>query len=138
MTKGKGERVGRVGGGVGTGKGTGKSMCKRLSKLPFSSLPFSFSPIISGLSAVLPLITIAMESQIHVSKRAPRKSEIGGCKEIRQPFANPSPTPRQPFANPLPALRQTFANLFCQPLSNPLFLWAPGTRLETRVNGFLE
>ena len=27
--------------------------------------------------------------------------------------------------------------VFCQPLSKPLFLWAPGTRLETRVNGFL-
>ena len=30
--------------GVGTGKGTGKSMHTRLSKLPFSKLPFSFSP----------------------------------------------------------------------------------------------
>ena len=29
-------------------------------------------------------------------------SEIGGCKEIRQPFANPSPTLRQPSANPSP------------------------------------
>ena len=64
-------------------------------------------------------------------------SEIGGCKEIRQPFANPSPTPRQPLANPSPTFRQPFANLFCQPLSNPLFPWTPGTRLETRVNGFL-
>ena len=42
--KGKGKGVGRVGGQVGTGKGTGKSMRKRLSKLPFSNLPFSFSP----------------------------------------------------------------------------------------------
>ena len=64
-------------------------------------------------------------------------SEIGGCKEIRQPFANPSPTPRQPFANPSPTFRQPFANLFWQPLSNPLLPWTPGTRLETRVNGFL-
>ena len=31
-------------GGVGTGKGTGKSMRKRLSKLPLSKPPFSFSP----------------------------------------------------------------------------------------------
>ena len=37
-------------------------------------------------------------------------SEIGGCKEIHQPFANPSPTPRQPLANPSPTLRQPFAN----------------------------
>ena len=43
--------------------------------------------------------------------------KIGGCKEIRQPFANPSPTLCQPFAN----LSPTLANLFCQPLSNPLF-----------------
>ena len=65
-------------------------------------------------------------------------SEIGGFKEIRQPFANPSPTLCQPFVNPLPTFRQPFANLFCQPLSNPLFPWAPGTRLETRVNGFFD
>ena len=38
--KGKGEL-----GGVGTGEGTGKSMRTRLSKLPFSDLPFSFSPM---------------------------------------------------------------------------------------------
>ena len=62
-------------------------------------------------------------------------SEIGGCKEI--PFANPSPTLCQPFANPSPTFRQPFANLFCQTLSNPLFPWTPGTRLETLVNGFL-
>ena len=43
--KGKrGRGWGVWGGGVGTGKGTGKSMCMRLSKLPFSSLPFSFPP----------------------------------------------------------------------------------------------
>ena len=30
-------------GGLGTGKGTGKSMRMRLSKLPFSDLPFSSS-----------------------------------------------------------------------------------------------
>ena len=39
-----GKDVERVGSGVGTGKGTGKSMCTRLSKLPLSNLPFSFSP----------------------------------------------------------------------------------------------
>ena len=55
-------------------------------------------------------------------------SETGGCKEIRQPFANPSPTPRQPFASPSPTFGQPFANPFCQPLSNPLFPWTPGTR----------
>ena len=54
-------------------------------------------------------------------------SEIGGCKEICRPFTNPSPTPRQPFANPSPTFRHPFANLFCQPLSNPLFPWTPGT-----------
>ena len=40
----KGEGARRVWGGVGTGKGTGKSMRMRLSKLPFSDLPFSSSP----------------------------------------------------------------------------------------------
>ena len=40
-------------GGVGTGKGTGKSMRTHLSKLPFSNLPFSFSPIESGNSALV-------------------------------------------------------------------------------------
>ena len=40
----KGKGVERVGGGGGTGKGTGKRMRTRLSKLPFSKLPFSFSP----------------------------------------------------------------------------------------------
>ena len=44
--------------------------------------------------------------------------EIGGCREPCQPFANPSPT-------------------FRQPLSKSIFLSAPGTRLETQVNGFL-
>ena len=46
--------------------------------------------------------------------------KMGGCKEIRQPFAktNPSPTPRQPFANLSPTFRQPFANLFCQPLGS--------------------
>ena len=39
--EGKGEGVGRAGGGVVAGKGTGKSMRMRLSKLPFSDLPFS-------------------------------------------------------------------------------------------------
>ena len=48
-----------------------------------------------------------------------------------------SPTLRQPFANPSPTFRRPFANPFCQPLANPLFPWTPGTRLETRVNGFL-
>ena len=40
-------------------------------------------------------------------------------------------------ANPLPTFCQPFANLFCQPLSKPLLPWVPGTRLETRVDGFL-
>ena len=40
-------------------------------------------------------------------------------------------------ANPVLTLSKPFAKLFCQPLSNPLFPWTPGTRLETRVNGFL-
>ena len=38
-----GSGVGRVGGGVGTGRGTGKLLHTRLSKLPFSKLPFTFS-----------------------------------------------------------------------------------------------
>ena len=43
--RGKGQGVGRVGGWGGAGKGTGKSMHTCLSKLPFSNLPLSFSPI---------------------------------------------------------------------------------------------
>ena len=39
------EGEGEGGGGVGTGKGTGESMRRRLSKLPFSKLPFRFCPI---------------------------------------------------------------------------------------------
>ena len=74
-------------------------------------------------------------------KRAPRELQNwrvqGNPPTLCQPFANPSPTHRQPFANPSPTSRQPFASLFCQPLSNPLFPWTPGTRLETRVNGFL-
>ena len=49
--------------------------------------------------------------------------KIAGCKETRQPFAN--------------LFCQPFAKLFCQPLSRLLFLWTPGARLETQVNGFL-
>ena len=68
-------------------------------------------------------------------------SEIGGCKEIRQPFTNPSPTLCQPFANPSPTFRQPFANplptFSANPSPTPLFPWTPGTRLETRVNGLL-
>ena len=59
--------------------------------------------------------------------------KIGGCKET----ANPMLTLCQPCANPSPTFCQPVANLFCQPLSNPLFPWTPGTRLETWVNGFL-
>ena len=38
------------GGGVGTGKGTVKSMRKRLSELPLSKLPFSFSKMLRSSS----------------------------------------------------------------------------------------
>ena len=75
-----------------------------------------------------------MESQTRVSKRAPR--EFRNWRVQGNPLT-PSPTLRQPCANPSPTLRQPFANLFCQPLSEPLFPWAPGTRLETLVNRFL-
>ena len=75
-----------------------------------------------------------MESQTRVSKRTPR--EFPKLESARK-SANPLPTPRQPFANPSPTFRQPLANLLYQPLSNPLFPWAPGTRLETRVNGVL-
>ena len=44
------EGKGEGGSGVGTGKGTGKSMHKHLSKLPFSKLPFCFSPVLGGLT----------------------------------------------------------------------------------------
>ena len=83
----------------------------------------------------------SMESQTRVSKRAPREFRSwrvqGNPPTLCQPFANPLPTLCQPFANPSPTFRQPFAHLFCQPLSNPLFLWTPGTLLETRVNSFL-
>ena len=76
-----------------------------------------------------------MESQTSVSKRAPREFRTwkvqGSPLTLRQPCANPVPTLRQPFANSLP----TFSAR--QPLFKPLFPWAPGTGLETRVNGFL-
>ena len=52
--EGKGRGWGGLGGGVGTGKGTGKSMRTRLSKRPFSKLPFSFSPIGPKRSRELP------------------------------------------------------------------------------------
>ena len=41
--EGGGGGGGRERGGVGTCKGAGKPMCMRLSKLPFSKPPFSFS-----------------------------------------------------------------------------------------------
>ena len=41
--------------------------------------------------------------------------KMGGCKEIRQPFANPLPTLRQPFANLSPTLCQTFLPTPLQP-----------------------
>ena len=72
-----------------------------------------------------------MESQTQSSTRAPRELQNWRVQ------GNP-PTLRQPCANPSPTFRQPFANLFCQPLSNPLFPWTPGTCLETRVNGFLS
>ena len=40
----KGKGVGRLGCGVGTGNGIGKLVRTRLSKPPFSKLPFRFSP----------------------------------------------------------------------------------------------
>ena len=50
--------------------------------------------------------TFSMESQTHVSKRAPREFQNwrvqGNPLTLRQPLANPLPTLRQPFANPLP------------------------------------
>ena len=48
-------------------------------------------------------------------------SKIGGCKEIRQPFANPSPTPRQPFANPSPTFRQPLPTFSASPSPTPSF-----------------
>ena len=51
---------------------------------------------------------------------------------------NSLPTLRQCCANPSPTFRQPFANIFCQPLSELLFPWAPITRLETRVKVSLE
>ena len=47
--EGKVEGGGEGGGRVGTGKGTGKSIRTRFSRLHFSTLPFSFSPMIYPL-----------------------------------------------------------------------------------------
>ena len=56
--------------------------------------------------------------------------------------ANPSPTLCQPCANPSPTLRQPFTNpspnSSANPSPSPSFCGPPGTRLETRANGFLE
>ena len=54
--EGKGEGGGEGGGGVGTSKATGKSMRTRLSKLPFSKLPLSFSPD-QVLAALAPFVS---------------------------------------------------------------------------------
>ena len=78
--------------------------------------------------------TIPVESQPMSLNGCLRNSEIGGYEEIRQPFANPSQTLRRPFANLSPALCQPFLPT---PLQPPLSV-NPSTRLETRVNGFLE
>ena len=61
---------------------------------------------------------MTMESQTRSSKRAFREVKIGGCKETRRPFANPS----QPFANPSPTFRQPFANLSANPSPSPSFV----------------
>ena len=83
-------------------------------------------------------ITYTMESQTRVSKRTPREFQNWRVQGNPLTLRNPSPTLCQPFANPSPTFRQPFANHFCQPLSKPLFPWAPGTGLETRVSGFLD
>ena len=56
---------------------------------------------------------------------------VGGCKKTCLPFANPLLTLREPF---LPTLYQP---LLPTPLQAPLSV-DPGTRLETRVSGFLD
>ena len=76
-----------------------------------------------------------MESQTHASKQAPREVQSWSVQgnllpTLCQPFASPLPTLRQPS----PTLRQPFLPT---PLQAPLS-WGRGTRLETRVNGFLE
>ena len=50
----RGRRWRGWGGGVGTGKGTGKSMRTRLSKLPFSDLPFCFTRNIPNVTKIIP------------------------------------------------------------------------------------
>ena len=73
-----------------------------------------------------------MESQTRSPKRAFRELQDWRVQVNLQPFANPSPTLCQPFAaNPLP----TFA---ANPSPSPFFAWTPGTRFETRFNGFLD
>ena len=67
-----------------------------------------------------------MASQTCSSKRAFRELQNWRVQENL-------PTLRKPCANLSPTFRQPFANLFCQPLSKFLFMWNPGTRLETRV-----
>ena len=60
-----------------------------------------------------------MESQTHVSKRAPREFRNwrvqGNLPTLCQPFANPSPTLCQPFANLSPILCQPFLPTPLQP-----------------------
>ena len=58
------------------------------------------------------------ESQTRSSKQALR--ELKKVEGARKP------------ANPVATLCQPFANLFCQPRSQLLFLWARGTRLDSR------
>ena len=62
--------------------------------------------------------------------RAPRLGQPTNAQTLLILFSSEASgkTLRQPFRNPLPTLRQPFANLVCQPLSKPLFPWAPITR----------
>ena len=77
-----------------------------------------------------------LEEKIHKSFLESRQSKKKKKEGARKPFANPSPTFS---ANPSPTFPANLSPTFSanRPLSEILFPWGPGTRLETPVNGFL-
>ena len=81
--------------------------------------PRNFSVIILARMIVFVAETFqkSMESQTRFSNGCLVNCRIGGCKETRQSFANPSPTLCQPFANLSPTLCQPFLPT---PLQTPL------------------
>ena len=73
------------GDGAGTGKGTGKSMRMRLSKLPSSKLPFSFSPI-ERPSPTLTLSHLHSSTNFHEIMATTFTPNHADCRRFRFPF----------------------------------------------------